>query len=150
MGKVWTLEQQAEHRKVWVAALRSGEYKQGRNRLRNEDDTFCCLGVACDLAIKAGLENLQWGGPNTADPGGWVRSYRIEILDDLGMRFGGTMYLPTLVRDWLGLQHQAGEFEELETGTVKSLAALNDKGYTFEEIADLIETAPKGLIYNGD
>lgn len=32
----------------WVAALRSGEYKQGRDSLR-KGDGFCCLGVLCDL-----------------------------------------------------------------------------------------------------
>ena len=32
-----------------VKALRSGEYVQGLERLRSEDDKFCCLGVACDI-----------------------------------------------------------------------------------------------------
>lgn len=44
----------------WVAALRSGEYVQGTGKLRkrtgyNETDQFCCLGVLCDLAVKAGV-----------------------------------------------------------------------------------------------
>lgn len=39
----------------WVAALRSGEYKQGREVLRNGDQ-FCCLGVLCDII---GLEVLD-------------------------------------------------------------------------------------------
>jgi len=35
----------------WVAALRSGEFKQGRGKLCNmTDNTFCCLGVACIVA----------------------------------------------------------------------------------------------------
>lgn len=29
----------------WIAALRSGEYKQGAGCLRNQDNEFCCLGV---------------------------------------------------------------------------------------------------------
>lgn len=33
----------------WIAALRSGKYKQGQRRLRWFDDTFCCLGVLCDV-----------------------------------------------------------------------------------------------------
>lgn len=33
----------------WLAALRSGKYKQGRNALRPTDDRFCCLGVLCDV-----------------------------------------------------------------------------------------------------
>lgn len=35
----------------WVKALRSGKYKQGRGKLYQKlDDSFCCLGVLCDVA----------------------------------------------------------------------------------------------------
>lgn len=37
-----------EFKTNWVAALRSGEYKQGHRAL-HLGDTFCCLGVACDI-----------------------------------------------------------------------------------------------------
>lgn len=33
----------------WLEALRSGKYKQGRGRLRDESNQFCCLGVLCDV-----------------------------------------------------------------------------------------------------
>lgn len=46
-----------ENAKKWVAALRSGEYKQVRERLRGSDG-FCCLGVACDLYIRD--QELNW------------------------------------------------------------------------------------------
>ena len=40
-------------RDEWCAALRSGKYKQGKKRLRRKNhdgpDTFCCLGVYCDI-----------------------------------------------------------------------------------------------------
>lgn len=43
-------------KKRWLEALRSGEYKQGRNYLKATDkngvDRFCCLGVLCDLYVK--------------------------------------------------------------------------------------------------
>ena len=36
--------------KEWLAALRSGKYKQGRLHLHDtEYGTWCCLGVLCDL-----------------------------------------------------------------------------------------------------
>ena len=35
----------------WVAALRSGAYRQGRVSLYTPgDDTYCCLGVLCKIA----------------------------------------------------------------------------------------------------
>lgn len=34
----------------WVAALRSGQYKQGKKCLRTYKNTFCCLGVLVDIA----------------------------------------------------------------------------------------------------
>jgi hypothetical protein len=36
--------------KRWVAALRSGDYKQGRGRLVDYKNCYCCLGVAAKLA----------------------------------------------------------------------------------------------------
>lgn len=33
----------------WIAALRSGEYKQGKRTLHELNGCFCALGVLCDL-----------------------------------------------------------------------------------------------------
>jgi hypothetical protein len=33
----------------WVAALRSGEYKQTHRKLTDNEGSYCCLGVLCDL-----------------------------------------------------------------------------------------------------
>ena len=41
-----TTEQQQENVKRWVAALRSGNYAQGRGCLRSADDEFCCLDLS--------------------------------------------------------------------------------------------------------
>lgn len=39
-----------EFKEKWVNALRSGEYKQGKNALHNQFfGTYCCLGVAEDI-----------------------------------------------------------------------------------------------------
>ena len=49
----------------WLEALRSGEYKQGREYLRqsNKDTVlYCCLGVLCDLHRKA-TGTYQWEVP---------------------------------------------------------------------------------------
>src|SRR3954466_12240152 len=41
--------------KEWVKALRSGEYRQTSMSL-HDDKGYCCLGVACDVLIKNGIE----------------------------------------------------------------------------------------------
>lgn len=94
----------------WVAALRSGEYKQGRGSLR-ERDAYCCLGVLCD--IHARETGCRWGDRN-------------EYLDCSGI-------LPVLVRDWAGLRLRDPEVDRY------CLSAQNDNGASFPEIADLIE-----------
>lgn len=43
----------------WVEALRSGKYKQGKQRFKSADDTYCCLGVLADVAgVLKGNEGL--------------------------------------------------------------------------------------------
>jgi hypothetical protein len=42
----------------WVEALRSGEFEQGRNAMNNEDNSYCCLGVACKVLIPLNKQKL--------------------------------------------------------------------------------------------
>lgn len=105
----------------WVAALRSGEYKQGRDVLRTEDDAYCCLGVLCDLAAREGV-------------GEWDPSYGhfVSGVADIGYALP-----PTGVVEWAGL---GGVCPYVEVdGDHPALSSLNDTGRTFGEIADLIE-----------
>lgn len=50
-----------EFKAKWIAALRSGDYKQGHQVLYRggEHDTYCCLGVAC---VVAGVAASQISG----------------------------------------------------------------------------------------
>ena len=113
--------------KKWVAALRSGKFKQGRSYLQMGDN-YCCLGVACVIAKESGVYiNMERG------------------LDKSGAScWGNDIYeLPSQVRDWLNLSTDIGTFR-LNTKR-SSLVDLNDDGKTFLEIADIIESEPKGL-----
>jgi hypothetical protein len=47
----------AEIKKLWLEALRSGKYSQGCGALRWEDK-FCCFGVLCDL-----VDKTKWEAP---------------------------------------------------------------------------------------
>lgn len=66
---------------LWIEALRSGEYKQYRGALRGlRGDSFCCLGVLCDLAAKDG--GPQWEGSDFMD---YVAVLPSRIRNFLGM-----------------------------------------------------------------
>lgn len=54
-----------EFKAKWVAALRSGKYKQGRRELRSVDDEFCCLGVAIDITHPETWELTRYGWKST-------------------------------------------------------------------------------------
>ncbi len=136
----------------WLAALRSGDYKQGSHQLvRN--DRYCCLGVACDLAVKAGVTS-EWAGedyPYFGDLEEWEAD-PIGAMDDDRASWAE---LPYNVRSWLGLPEGDPLVELPEDhfmiAKLKNAGALygdnrkvkvsqlNDNGVTFAEIADLIE-----------
>jgi hypothetical protein len=79
-----------EIKKRWVAALRSGEYRQGEGVLRTPTDKHCCLGVLCDL-----VDPTAWVTPDNSDNSAdyvWVKNnYRaytsigLEALNSIGL-----------------------------------------------------------------
>jgi len=106
----------------WVAALRSGKYKQGRGFLKAKDSegdwTYCCLGVLCEVA---GLKEK------------FVRETDIDLNRVL---FEGS-YSAT-VPEIFGI----GDYGILNRSVdgAQSLASLNDiRKFTFDMIADVIE-----------
>ena len=127
-----------DNAKKWVAALRSGEYKQTRYKLHAREGGFCCLGVACEVfRQETGAGEWDAEGIDTL-------SFRTSPWEQPEM-----MALPNSVKDWLGLNGDEGEFVAVEmegiTGRVGTLSRMNDRGKTFEQIAGWIETEPEGL-----
>lgn len=117
----------------WVAALRSDDYKQGENYLKQETEgetTHCCLGVACELYIKSG-NKLDYQEP---DP----------VYDNAAYFGGDSEHLPEQVRNYYGLRTDYGEFIYSD-GRRSSLTMANDGGKSFKQIANIIERNPKGL-----
>jgi hypothetical protein len=98
----------------WLKALRSGEYKQTKGRLKDSVG-YCCLGVLCDLHAK------ETG--NTWDESGNLPAY-----------FGESGTLPDRVVKWSGVPDMNPDIPEHY-----NLGAYNDVGATFEDIADAIE-----------
>lgn len=111
--------------KKWVQALRSGKYAQGPTVLRHINQ-YCCLGVLCEIAVEDGI----------IPP---------SVPDRYGRAIYGTTIclLPSQLLAWSGLSTSDGRFWGKETQN--SLVELNDAGYSFSKIADIIESEPKGL-----
>lgn len=66
-------------KKLWVEALRSGRFKQGRYHLRPTADAFCCLGVLCYMEDE---ELPRWEEP----PIGFVDDYcRMPVMINAGL-----------------------------------------------------------------
>jgi hypothetical protein len=47
-----------EIKEQWVAALRSGKFKQAKYKLK-ENEGYCCLGVLCSLAEKENVGQFK-------------------------------------------------------------------------------------------
>lgn len=112
-----------EIRDDWTAALRSGEYKQGQGVLRTIGNEYCCLGVLCDLAVKAGIIDAP-------------------ISNDVEYRYGqhgNRCVLPPEVQAWAKIDSEAGGYHQENTFGC-SLAGDDDTGHSFAEIADIIDT----------
>lgn len=110
--------------KLWVAALRSGDYLQAKGKLKNLD-SYCCLGLACELSGTG-----EW----VKDAGGLREGYR--VLDN---RTGTPLYFDKL---WPAeVARQLGVSNSLDLPHYESamLTSMNDAGVTFPQIADLIE-----------
>lgn len=116
----------------WVERLRSGEYEQGTGHLQR-DGQFCCLGVLCEMAVEKGVIEKV---PSQLDP-------KMTMYGGNGVWDGGI--LTPDVRDWAGLESVSpilpvDQFTGDGRGArTRVLAALNDRGLSFDQIADLIE-----------
>jgi hypothetical protein len=120
--------------KQWVDALRSGDYKQTTGYLHRIDADYetpagmCCLGVLCDLAVKADVVQAH-------AIGGGLMQYGNE-----------THVLPRVVKEWAGLEFDnpyvdhVVDYDGVPEPAHDPLSLLNDDfGLGFEAIADAIE-----------
>lgn len=109
--------------RLWIETLLSGEYEQGYHQLRS-GDTFCCLGVACDIYKKETGEG-RWTETGTFYPG------------ESGSKSSTT--LPVKVREWFGLEDNDPLITKESPGCGMTLSDLNDDYNDFNEIASYIE-----------
>lgn len=137
-----TSQLKPEIKDEWLRRLRSGNYKQGQHSLKRQtpdgEMLHCCLGVLCEIAAEAGV----------ARP-----SKRVADEND------GTVYtfdhdaglLPSAVAEWSGLDGPSPNLDnpygnipevkgtDLAHNDTIYLTELNDTGFNFSTIANLIE-----------
>lgn len=101
---------------LWLKALKSCKYKQGKRALRIKNK-YCCLGVLCDIYKKE--NHIRWK--------------KLRDADGYYFLFDDGAVLPPQVINWAGLKNCNPKILN------KSLSEYNDDGKTFKEIADLIE-----------
>ena len=132
----------------WLTALRSGDYAQGKGALRRaQDDTYCCLGVLCDVMAQEGKGEWIAEGSSPDDYFLFVTDGFDKSMDIFAAANEGhseTAGLPYKLADALGLDTAGrmpeGAFVDTQGGNAWSLVGLNDSAdYTFEEIADVID-----------
>lgn len=124
-----------EIKERWVKELRSGNYKQTKDCLK-DDDGYCCLGVLTDLAIQDGVID-PWKVSSDTE-----RSvYFIPSVDEDNPEetWDEESVLPPKVRDWAGLDLKNPHVRLSESISSVPISDPNDNGYTFEQIADIIE-----------
>lgn len=112
-----------------VDALRSGEYQQGKGRLR-DGNKFCCLGVACDVFKRetsiGGWDELEGCGCH------------FSIKSDDGLTIQSSMnYLIDSIVNWFGFPDSN---PVIKGETTTNASTLNDQyGHDFNAIAGAFE-----------
>jgi hypothetical protein len=123
-------------KEVWVNALRSGKYEQGSEKLRSVTG-YCCLGVLCDLYSQE--HNTQWEfrgneETNLQPMDYWYFDEHSEFLPESVMNWAELKTHNPIVR----VDVEDNDDEDNWSYT-DHLSDVNDSGYNFSQIANLIE-----------
>jgi hypothetical protein len=125
---------------TWLAALRSGKYKQAKGTLQNENG-YCCLGVACEILIpedkqeKSFMDKYLIGKMPISQTNSplWLRNLNYDFSKRANVEL-------TQLNDGANLEYvDAYDIETSETQTL-----------TFEEIADVLEAVYVDGILEGE
>lgn len=109
---------------LWTKALRSGRYQQCKGSLCYKGEAYCCLGVAIEIAMEAGLPIEK-----VVLDGGAIR----YVDRERGERSSGGLL--SRVVEWLDI----GDIGKWGCYRGRDLVSDNDEGRSFVEIAEIIE-----------
>lgn len=117
----------------WIAALVSGQYRQGQGYLKmvlKDHCEFCCLGVLCDLN-----DPTKWGPSRVMSD---AQSWELQSCDTLPpMNFSEKAGLYGVTEYQV---FRAGSpSDKTRTSVITAVTAMNDYGYSFARIATFLE-----------
>lgn len=125
---------------LWADALEQPERKQGWRFLETVDGAQCCLGVACEIAVKDGvvLEKVQEKFDGEED----VQMYGYVVGAGRLISYTECSYLPPDVVKWLGVDDGDPSLVEGDAYTnARTATSCNDvDNMTFQEIAQLVRS----------
>lgn len=139
----------------WLGALTSGDYEQVKGTLGMYDDdtatdAFCCLGVLCDVLLdddEAPVELDSRHGSIITFNGGENGVLPSSVWQYVGLTASNPHYDFEIAPDDEVGHYEDGAwvydapFDERGGYVDLSLAGLNDEGFTFSQIADIIRWA---------
>jgi hypothetical protein len=141
------IQQTADPEKVaiWAEALRSGRFTQGKQHLTRRFPmmtTYCCVGVACEIAGLQSEADRQRDATTLA-VATFLRYGRYRVSD----------LAPRELLEWLGFDLPAPHVHKarlyLAGGYHNDLVELNDvHDWSFESIAAAIEKYGVGINYS--
>ncbi len=142
----------------WIDALESGDYQQATGRLRR-GDAMCCLGVACHISNISNWTNDKYIGETEILPNKVVKWLGISGSEGQEGQEGQFYFtrawilsLPEHIKNKLKstLKYSyVRPFSYVVDNNARTyLSMLNDHGWTFKEIAELIRSNPPGLFNN--
>ncbi len=106
----------------WTEALKSGRYKQNKNSLISSDGcSYCVIGVLCDI-----IDPFAWrvyydrsNEKNFINPSFSWRNFSYTTIP---------YNIPNLLSN-----------HKIDSSFIRNLSFMNDKGYSFETLAAIIE-----------
>lgn len=143
---------------LWIEALESGEWHQVNGRLK-EGNTYCCLGVLCDISKQDKWRQLQGSNMFTYKDEAWELPVEVRdqaklvsregyftVTDEWWNGLGGKVKAelePFMMEKRRELTQNSLTFNRLPLRT--SLTYMNDFGISFDVIAEVIKSEPPDL-----
>lgn len=124
-NKIWKLPKRETE--LWVEALRSGKYKQGTGNLyRHDSDSYCCLGVWCDVHYSEYKEHWKTCS--------FITLENVNVPDELyGADYDNLAYILACLND--------GNIKAVNIALQENNIEIDytNRDFSFVQIADFIE-----------